>query len=447
MIVLLILCFGLVTVILGRMLFDQWFNHITLYSAIWTVSLVLFHLGYIYYYPLESGTWILILDAWVAFLLGACIVVAARYCFSDAIRLRRGKTPATAIDIRFVHPILWALNIIALLTVIQHWHLLIQQFGSVRNVIISGNLLYSHRVKEGLPGSIPYFDAFALSGSWLAGLVTSRTGKLRFVALMPILIMVLDAVSGMGRASLLIATILFAAGYFPDRLMSHSFLRKQAGRWKRFFVIAFAMVIFIAAAEYIRSNRGTIENIDTASSSLSKYRSGYLITPSIYAYLTIHTGIFNQYLKHDEERAFFAANTLAPINRVLAKFGFDTYVPDYPPFYNTPASANTGTYLRDLHLDFGVPGILLAPFFLGMMCSWLVLKNRESGSFRASALLAHMYVVVLLSFFVEATRLGYWLVSLLGALAAAWYLDNRKRTAARQAAIPGLAAPLPPGGK
>ena len=49
----------------------------------------------------------------------------------------------------------------------------------------------------------------------------------------------------------------------------------------------------------------------------------------------------------------------------------------------------------------------------------------KSGRFVMLAVLGHLYAAVGISYFVGASRLGYWLVSLIVALIVGRYLDTR----------------------
>ncbi|MCX6136639.1 MAG: hypothetical protein NTV54_03980 [Ignavibacteriales bacterium] len=55
----------------SRMIFGAWFNHVSLYTGIWSGALVLFELRMINYHRLETETWIVIVACWLLFVLGS----------------------------------------------------------------------------------------------------------------------------------------------------------------------------------------------------------------------------------------------------------------------------------------------------------------------------------------------------------------------------------------
>ncbi|MDZ7413300.1 MAG: hypothetical protein ONB15_07165, partial [candidate division KSB1 bacterium] len=81
-------------------------------------------------------------------------------------------------------------------------------------------------------------------------------------------------------------------------------------------------------------------------------------------------------------------------------------------FYPIPFPSNTATYLRELHADFGLTGVLVGPYLLGLLCTVLWFKVRRQPKTTTLAWLAHLYVVVAFSYLYQATRAGYWVISL-----------------------------------
>ncbi|MBI1804262.1 MAG: oligosaccharide repeat unit polymerase [Ignavibacteria bacterium] len=418
------------SILLGRWLFQAWFNHIALYAVVWATSLILFEIRLILYYPLEPETWFIIGGAWIAFVLGSATIPAGRFAlgFKDQKHFRTLSPENPHNKERELHILnmtLWVVNVVIVLDVLHQLYLVTKLVGGLLNVLILGNALYSFRVSEAIPGSIPYLGSLSLTATLLAGAYTGLIERIRIVAVIPLIVVILSAIANMGRASLLIAALLFMTGYVLNRqrLTSHHALSKSI-RWKRVMSLVCAVLLLVVGAEIIRSNRGTTEGFSGATTSLRKLSGGSFVTPSVYLYATVHPGVLNQYLKVQDERLFFGGNTFAPFWRLLSKFGFDTYVPEYLPFYKTPVGSNTGTYLRELHADFGVTGVLLYPFILGLVSSAIWFRLRRSSPYLHLGILAHMYVLVGMSIIVQATRLGYWLTSLLGAFVMGMLIDH-----------------------
>jgi oligosaccharide repeat unit polymerase len=443
--VLLLVGIGIAFTFVGRWIFCRWFNPHSLYSAIWASSLALFALDFIHYYRIESEVWFIVLGGWLAFGIGSATVTATRYALGLPMECGRlkavdGERTLNEKTVLLMGRVLWIINIITLLDAIYQVHLILRLVGSLTNVFAFANLIYSSRVGEGLPGAIPYVSSFALAGSLLAGVYTSMIGRVKLVALLPLLSVIIVSVVSMGRATMIIAGILYLSGYLlNERRLNTPLARNVHGKLKRSIAVACAIVLLLSGSELVRSNRGTIEGYAAATSSLNKMGRSSFITPSIYLYLTVHFAVLNEYLKKNQETSFPGSYSLAPLWRVLTKLGFDTQVQQYQPFYRTPERANTGTYLRELHADFGLAGIVFGPYLLGLVTSLWWHRFRHGNRLLDLVIVGHLFVVVAMSIFVNSTQLGYWLVSLLGGMGVAIFLDRHARHAAHAPShsIPG----------
>ncbi|MBI2428792.1 MAG: hypothetical protein HYV29_08365 [Ignavibacteriales bacterium] len=288
------------------------------------------------------------------------------------------------------------------------------------------------RVKEGIPGSIPYFGQLVFFAAVLSGVYTSSIGRLRLVAFIPFLIAMVTSFIQVVRALALIVAILFICAYLLNRKrVNYSLKSKFSQSVKRVAAVVFLITLLVITIEVVRSTRGIYERFSGQSSALKDLRKSgsSFISPSVIMYLSVHTGVFNQYLKEDKEHVVFGRYTFAPFWRIVSKLGFDTYVGFYQSwFYKTPVSANTGTYLRELHADFGVSGIIIVPYLLGLISSIYWYRVREHNRLLDITILAHVYAVVGLSWLVMLTQLGGWVLSLVVGIIIAKSVDKRIQT-------------------
>jgi oligosaccharide repeat unit polymerase len=329
---------------------------------------------------------------------------------------------------RILVGVILTLSAVSLAAVLQHWHVLLNKFGSVAQILLNGSLVYSLRVSEELPGMVPYLASFALAAVYVAGIYSARAGKLKLLALLPLTIVVLEDVALMGRANMVNGGILFLSAYSLGRFPAGQRRASQpTGRFMRFMTAGLVLAFFLLAAEFVRSSRSAVEKFYGASTQLSKLERSAFVTPSIYLYLSSHPGTFNAYWKTGGEHLFPGSNTFAPVFRVLSRFGLADRAPDYTKFYRIPIPSNTGTYLRELHADFGIAGILAAPFVLAFICTLLWLKTKHQRRLVNIAWLAHLYVVVCFSYVTQITRAGGWVISLITCLLISAFVDRQSR--------------------
>ena len=425
---LLLLGFGLLGVIAGRLLFERWFNHLSLYSLIWGTGLFFFELRLIEYIPIIGEVWLLLFYAWIAFIAGSSILIIARH----AVNAPQVNTPAPALtpamrqEQRWLLYFIALLSVIALYAVVHHWLLLINKFGSFTGVLLSGYKVYRSRIDDQIPGVIPYLDSFALAALFFAGLYCARIGRLKLWVLIPMLIIVAEDVAQAGRGKMLVAIILFFSSYFLGRMVYAPRITRSplGGKMKRALTLGLVVAVFLVAAEFIRAYRGSNENFYGVSSSLNRFADVPFLTPSVYLYLSSHPGVFNAYWKAGGEVSPFPGSyTFAPIFRILARFDLADDVPFFQKFYNTPIYTNTGTYLRELHSDFGIAGIFIVPYVLGFICTWLWLRLKQRFSLLAFTWLVHLYMIVGFTYLYQATRVGHWAVSLIVALGVSGFIN------------------------
>jgi oligosaccharide repeat unit polymerase len=418
--------FGIFWILLGRSVFESWFNHVTIYSSIWCGSLMLFQSRLIHYFDLAPETWLVIFTGWSAFILGSLSVCAARYALNYKGRTFRAdlNSPDQTDLVRILERSIWITSIASGLTVLQHWYIILKMFGTVQNAVILGNLLYTERLADAFPGQIPYLASAGLAGAFFGGVLSRIQGRFRFIAIIPLVITFADAVAVMSRAQLVIVFVLFFSGYLLGKQLQRREGVLSLSRFRQVVIVAAAVLLTVGGAEFVRSNRGMIENIQGSSKTLSSFHNSIFITPSIYLYLTVHYGVLNQFLIQEKEKALFGENTFAPLYRLLSKFGADTEVSQYQPFYRTPVGANTGTYLREVYADFPVGGILVFPYALGFACSYYWFRVKERKHLVDLVMLSHLFVLVFMSVFVQASRLGYLWVSLIASLGCC-YIFNR----------------------
>jgi hypothetical protein len=414
-------------VLLGRFLFHGWFNHLSIYAGIWGFSLSALQLELIDYYPFAGETWLFVAAGGFAFIFGSITPVAAWFAAGGpAPAAPAVPAPAAAgRELETLRLVLWVLNAIALATVIQHWVMVLRQFGSVANVLFWGNLVYSFRVERGIPGAIPYFDALALAGSLLAGAYTARSGKVRPVAVLPFLIVLANEIAVMGRARLIMAAVLFVSGYFftPRRARVRT-VHALGSRLARAATVIVALTVLLAGAEFVRSTRGATEQFRGAKPALYRLTQDAFITPSMYLYASAQTVVFSQYLKSGGEATPWGNNTFAPVYRILGKLGFDVGSGTYQKFYRTPHPSNTGTYLRELHADFGPAGVLLGPYLLGITATLAWRRVVRRFRYADLAVLGYVYTLVGMSILYVGTRAGDLLMGVISAWVVGWVVDR-----------------------
>jgi len=149
-----------------------------------------------------------------------------------------------------------------------------------------------------------------------------------------------------------------------------------------------------------------------ASKELRGAKENLIISPSVYLYASSNIGVLTKYLESQGENTRFGEHSLHSVYLLLAKFKLVEKPLPFQKGYYIPLWTNNGTYLRELHADFGVVGVFLGPFLLGLLLTWLWFKFYEGKSLIVFALLVHFFLIVGFSFLLMVTRFYYWTIGL-----------------------------------
>ncbi len=406
---------------IGVRAFGRWINHITIYGMVWGIQVILFEMRLIAYHALSFETTMFIFGSWAVFVFSSLTI---RNFYSNKMPETRAL-PAPRHDVLTI--VLVTLTLIGAIGTYQHWTVLLRMFGSVKGVVFNANLMYALRREEGgIPGMWPYVDSVSLAADFVGGYFAGLRRRPILLAVAPFIVELANAIAAFGRSRLLIGIILWGTAFFFTQVKKQA--TERSARWKQVVLLASILIIFIFGMEFIRQFRGMRESFSGETTSLSHMNGVGLITPSIYLYLSSDVAVLNKFLNYEfsgrVEHTPIGGNTFAPFFRLFAKIGLTDPVLEYQKSYSVPASTNTASYLRELYADWGIGGTLFFVYLLGAFCSVAVEAYRRRKSLTLLAIVAHLHVAVFFSFFVQVSRLGYWIVSLVFAVIASMIIDK-----------------------
>jgi len=235
-----------------------------------------------------------------------------------------------------------------------------------------------------------------------------------FLSFFPFIDIILKELTYFGRGEILLSLLEFLFSFF---LFRHLLKEDISGKFKfsrKNAIIAstFLMIIILGSTSMIRVTRGNYENYLGASNKLNELKHNFIISPSIYLYMSSDVGVFSKYLQVDNEPTKFGENTFLIFYHFLGRLGIIKDPSDFQKGYYIPMWTNTGTYLRELHADFGVTGVFLGSYLIGFIITWLWFKFYEGKSLIVFAFLVYFFLIVGFSFLVMVTRLNQWYISL-----------------------------------
>ncbi len=416
--IIIIILLTLPGIYLGRYLLGSYFNHITIYTVIWGGMLFFYHLGFIKYYPLSFETWTYIIVAYLSLILGTITVLVGRNIFNNHDSNNTNDSP---VNYEFLYSkkikyVIIIYSVIGLFSGIQHWMILLKMYGTIPNILLHGNEIYRMRVEQGIPGLIPYIQSFSYVALLLVGMYAAAKKSLPWFVILPFIGVILKQLANFSRAGVLLGFVMFISSYYLTKNIysigtQNDFKKKKN---KNLVLIVVILSLLIGSAVFIRAFRGTVESFSGSSRALNSLHSNLLISPSIYLYMSAHVGVFNKYLKlGEEESEVIGKNTFLPVYNFLSKFGIVKHFRQYQRGYYIPVWTNTGTYLRELYADFGIAGILIVPYLLGMLVTVLLNLADKKKSIIYLSLSVYLLIIIIFSFLVMVSRLGVYYFSLI----------------------------------
>jgi len=421
-------CIFIISLFVAKSLYKKWINQIFIYSTVWFVMLSLYEFKLLHYVDLSSTTWIVIGGAYFSFILGSTTYFVARKNFvpKDLYSCNLGNGYVITDDkLKIMKMISLFTGLVGLIGAIQHWSVLLNYYGSFSKILISTPEIYKLRVSGELKGVIPYLSAFSFVSIFFSAMVSAFENKFSLYAVISIFAVILQELANISRAGMLFGIIEFVLVL----ILFNYFHKNQKAKKNTKLVVslAFSFVLIIIAATLVRSAKGSIEHFKNSTRTLNKLNENMVITPSIYLYFSADVGVLNQYLIKDDETTQFGENTFMPIYRLLNKFDLVEKPKVYQKGYYIPMWVNTGTYLRELHADFGLIGIFFFPYVFGMLLSFFWNKLMSEFDYFYFVVLVYSFIILSFSFLVMISRLGNFLISFSLLILLAPLFSNSKK--------------------
>lgn len=414
---LLVAAISIIGIVLGKLLFCKWINHLTLYCIIMGGLIFFYELKLLPYYDISPLAWFFIISSFLSFLLGILTIITARNSsLNDQIFAKKSDIilPIFRDDGKTLKYTLFFFSALCLFAAIQNWVVLINMFGNITSVIINAVTVYRLNGQGEIKGIIPYISYSGYIAIFFSGIYTAYKRRFSLLTFFPFIGIIIKELASVGRAGMLFALMEFLFSFFLFRhLLNDDFSQKfKFSKINAIIATTVLILFFIISSSLVKISRGSPENFTGTSRELKQLKDNIIVSPSLYLYLSSDVGVLSQYLRSEGDGTRFGQNTFLPIYDFLAKFGAVDRPHDFQKGYYIPMWTNTGTYIRELHADFGVTGVFVGPYLIGVLITWLWFKFYEKKNLIVFAFLVFLNLIVGFSFFVMVTRLLYWFISL-----------------------------------
>ncbi len=417
------------SLLLGKYIFNRWFNPITLYSSSWTFIISMYELKLIRYHGVLSFTWVVILLAYLAFLTGIIIVHLARDLNEENIHSEKKiffSEEWWDKKVKLLKKIIIVTAVIGLLVSLQHWYVLIKKFGSIVGVFLHASDIYEMRVSGEHLGKIPYFNLLSYVSVFFSAVYSAYRNKFSVLVIIPILAVILTDAASLARAGVFFALVIFGITFITSRYFFKTAFNNPRFKNNKNIIITSVLVVLLASVgvSLIRLIRNPMGDFASTSIELKKLSNNGVISSSLYLYFSSPVVVLNEYLSERSEKALWGENTFYPIYKNVSRFGGNFKLRAYPKGYFVPMWVNSATYIRDVDVDFGIIGIFIVPFTIGFLSAFFWFQYFTKGTMLNLVGYSFTTVLTVFSVFYIGTRLSFWFFGLLFTLLTAIYFER-----------------------
>lgn len=404
---------------MGMAFFKTWFNHLTIYSFIWALTLLLYSLKFIDYFNITCEAWFYIFFSWFLFCLGSATIILLKPSRKKPLAITVGLLHAE----RKLSLLIILTSIIGFIGTLSDFWILKSEYGSIINIITFSNEIYVRRITQNLSSGIPYIGSLSLTAACFAGIHLAIVKRVRFIHILPLLISALQSFVSMGRVWLLFALGLFFCGYM---IVFSSYVQSSKRYWKNIIFVILAVIVLLCLSSFaISSIRGIIACFPCESKKMEVLRNLHPFFPPCYVYLATPPVVFSEFIKTGGKESY---GLFSPILRFFYRIKLiEENIPSYEEMHSTPINMNVGTYLKDIYNDFGGEGILIMAFIGGMLTTRLFL-DRKQLNLNKTIILTYIFLFIFFSWFTAIIKLTYIMISLIAALICSILINiNLKR--------------------
>ncbi|MBU0560026.1 MAG: oligosaccharide repeat unit polymerase [Bacteroidetes bacterium] len=413
---LLIFVISIAGILLGKYIFKAWFNHLSLYCIIMGGLIFLYELKFLPYPDIIPLAWFFIISAFLSLLLGILTIVSARNLYDKDNALSQKSEVSLTIFADGGKALKYSIlffSLIGLFVALHRWVVLIDMFGSVGAVFLKAGVVYRLNVEGEIKEFIPILPSFVYIAVFLSGIYTAYKGRFSFLSFFPILCIILKELTYFGRGEMLFSSMefLFTFLLFRILLRNDTFKRFKFSYKNAYVALTIFLLFLVTAASLVRTSRGVKENFHGASKELRQLEDSMILSPSVYLYLSSDVGVFSKYLELEKEEAKFGQNSFRIVYDLFSRLKIFEKTAFFQRGYFIPMWTNTGTYIREIHSDFGAAGVFLGPYLFGLLITWLWFRFYEKRNLLVLVFLVYLYIIIGFSFLTMVTRLNQWIFS------------------------------------
>ncbi len=352
-------------VLATRSLAIDWFNPAVIFAFSWSIPLIVFFSGRENYYHVSISTWVVIVLSLLTFYLGVFTVwVYGMRCNSAIVNdctLERVALLRMYLNKRKLRNGIVFIGLLGGIFFIVYIKNIADRYG-VNMIVFSLLELREDMRNEGVFPGFHFFYFFQmvlpLTTLYLVLYGMKRNILLIVFALISTLCLLMTG----AKVNIFDAIIWSGVVYLLLRLEKISIERGVVGL---FFFAVLGISIFLVHTKFT----GEIVGVSNQSADIYQRFSAQFPT-------------FDMLINDSSIEHSYGKLSLLPLVKVVHVFFSEVEVPNHIlQFYNVPVRFNLATYLDVLYRDFGLAGVVVGPWFFGVLCgfAFLLYRNKKES--------------------------------------------------------------------
>lgn len=403
-----------VLLIISKLFLGRLYTPIGIYCTIWIGGIFLYQLRLIEYEPTYIKSWFFILSSIFVFVIGS---ITASFPF------KKYKFNSMDIFVKYkaysqnkAYLLIILLSTVALFSEVLKIKILLNDFGSFDVISSHGEEirnLYVQRELRMKYGILNYFSQFAYPAAILAGFYLSPFSKKKILMLLPLFPIFFTSITSFGRATIFWGILLYLNSYF----ININLTGKPSIRIRHLILLGILLLgvfvlfnsIFIeripAGDPIFYTKYASPEFLDIKENLVEDRQPFFLLFGNIisnYHYLATPFASLNKVIGEDMFTVHtYGVQTFASFARALRKIGLNInlleFIEESKFITHVPVQSVVGTYLTGIYRDFGLIGIIVIPYFLGFISTYLYWNSIVKPNIVSMGLLSFLYTFFMYS--------------------------------------------------
>lgn len=392
-----VLAMAAVSLIISKALLRSFLAPLSVFAAVWGISLSMLWIETLLYYPMHGSTWVFILGAWMSFLVGTVLVALPRRAIPRKFRSQ------TELALPKGYPLIVTfLGVLSLLGSLRFVRIIVDQVGLIGWLLnplgLRWALTQGGEIQTGLMTYV--FQGVTMVAAAFGGVWAVR--RPRFIPVyFPVLAAGLFDMFFLGRAHTIFVCIIFVSAAVLSR---HKHKATDIRSSKKRLILLLGLLVMFAGLPfaYISSIRNSVGGA-RGWTALSNAVMPFVDYVSVNWYLVDD-------IMQDSEALTWGKNVFSAEAEALYRLNLLNDDPRLERLYSASREVaggkwtNTYTLVGSAYADFGVVGALVLLCALGGLTTWVFIKYQSRRHLWNVVALCFIYVELILS--IQGDQLG-----------------------------------------